>query len=250
LARRANHLNKGYSPAQRIQHRFRAAGWHLNARQASDDKYGSDQPELDQGRAMNIEHIFRRNVLKLALLSAFSLCGVLNASATDTYMYRDIKQPNGFPRDAAAKQADFAACGIAPEGVPASALPKYNRCLRAHGWAFDHIVKDPAGGFTGDRPGEGIYTYNDASRSKGHARSNDQEQADTAACDGGDTRTIGTSGFNACMRSRGWSFAHFTPKAHDDDQDKRNEDASNDAERQRDDQMRNDDFVRNLNSQQ
>jgi hypothetical protein len=52
------------------------------------------------------------------------------------------------------------------------------------------------------------------------------------------------------MRSHGWSFAHFTPKAHDDDQDKRNEDASNDAERQRDDQMRNDDFVRNLNSQQ
>jgi hypothetical protein len=36
----------------------------------------------------------------------------------------------------------------------------------------------------------------------------------------------------------------------DDDQDKRNKDASNDAERQRDDQMRNDDFVRNLNSQQ
>jgi hypothetical protein len=222
----------------------------LNARRPSDDKYGSDQAELDQDRAMNINRILLRNVLKVALLSAFSLCGVLNASATDTYMYKDIKQPNGFPRNTAAKEADFAACGIRPEGVPASALPKYNRCLRAHGWAFDHIVKDPADEFTGDRPGEGIYTYNDISRSKGRARSNDQEQAATAACDGGDTRNIGTSAFNACMRSQGWSFAHFTPKTRDDDQDKRNEDASNDAERQRDDQMRNDDFVRNLNSQQ
>jgi hypothetical protein len=94
---------------------------------------------------------------------------------------------------AAAKQADFAACGIALEGVPASALPKYNRCLRTHGWAFDHIVKDPADGFSGDRPGEGIYTYTDISRSRGHARSDDEEQAATPACDGGDTRNIGTS---------------------------------------------------------
>jgi hypothetical protein len=41
------------------------------------------------------------------------------------------------------------------------------------------------------------------------------------------------------MGTHGWRFAHFTPKAHDDDQDERNEDASNDAERQRDDEMRN-----------
>ena len=111
-------------------------------------------------------------------------------------------------------------------------------------------MKDPAGGLTGDRPGEDIYTYNDITRSKGHARSSDEEQAATAACDGGDTRNIGTSAFNACMRSHGWSFAHYTPKTNDDDQDRRNEDASNDAERQRDDQMRNDDFIRNLNPPQ
>ena len=198
---------------------------------------------------MTMKRTLVRNVLKVAILSAFVLGPLLNASAADTYVYKDIKQPNGHPRDAVAKQADFAACGIPPEGVSANLFPKFNKCVRAHGWALDHIVKDPSGGLGGNRLGEGIYTYNDISRSAGHARSSDEEQAATAACDGGDTRSIGTAAFNACMRSHGWSFARFTPKAHDDDQDKRNEDASNDAERQRDDQMRNDDFVRNLNSQ-
>ena len=198
---------------------------------------------------MTIERVLLRSVLSVAIVAAFAFCGALNASAADTYVYKDIRNPNGHPRDDAAKQADFAACGIPPEGVSARGFPKFNKCVRAHGWTLDHIVRDPSDGLSRDRPGEGIYTYNDILRPRGRARGNDQEQAATAGCDGGDTRNIGTTAFNACMRTHGWRFARFTPKPNDDDQDKRNEDASNDAERQRDDQMRNDDFVRNLNSQ-
>jgi hypothetical protein len=93
----------------------------------------------------------------------------------------------------------------------------------------------------------GTYTYDDISSPKGRARGYDQEQAATAACDGGDARSIGTPAFNACMRSNGWRFAHFTPQTHDDGQDQRDENAANAA--RLDGQMRNDDFIRNLNSQ-
>jgi hypothetical protein len=218
----------------------------LNAPPASGDKHMPDQTELEQGADMKIERRLHQSILGIAILAAFSFCGALNASAADTYVYKDIRKPNGYPRDTATKQSDFAACGIPVEGVSAREFPKFNACLRARGWALDHIMRDSSDGPSQDRPGEGIYTYNDIN---GRARGNDQEQAATTACDGGNTRNIGTSAFNACMRSHGWRFTHFAPKAHDDDQDKRNEDASNDAERQRDDQMRNDDFIRNLNSQ-
>ena len=104
---------------------------YLNAPQASDDKFRSTQAEIEQDGAMKIGRILLQTVLKVAILSAFSVCCVSNSSAADTYVYKDIKSPNGHPRDAAAKQADFAACGIPPEGVSASLFPKFNKCVRA-----------------------------------------------------------------------------------------------------------------------
>lgn len=59
--------------------------------------------------------------------------------------------------------------------------------------------------------GVGDYTYYDALKPHGRSRGNDEEHADTYACDGGDSNNIGTPSFNACMRSRGWRFAHFEP---------------------------------------
>jgi hypothetical protein len=196
---------------------------------------------------MTIKRILCRILLRVAMLAGFSLCGALNASA-DTYVYKDVRKPNGYPRDMAAKQADFAACGISTGSVTDRELPKFNRCMRAHGWALDHIEPDPSQAAARDDLGPGTYTYDDVSSPRGRARGYDEEQAATAARDGGDAGRIGTPGFNACMRRQGWRLAGFAPQVHDDGDAQREENAA-DAERFRDEQQRNDDFTRNLYSQ-
>jgi hypothetical protein len=79
-----------------------------------------------------------------AMLVAFGLSGALCAAA-ETDFYKDIRRPNGHARDMAAKQADFSACGYPGSSeVPARDFPKFNTCMRAHGWVIDHVVPDPS----------------------------------------------------------------------------------------------------------
>jgi hypothetical protein len=55
----------------------------------------------------------------------------------------------------------------------------------------------------------GTYVYDDAA--PGPERSEQDEQAATRACDGGDWRNVGTVKFNACMYGRDWVFSKFEP---------------------------------------
>jgi hypothetical protein len=160
--------------------------------------------------AMMIEKTLRRTLMTTAMLAAFSLSEMLGAAAAETTVYRDIRKPNGQERNMAAKQADFAACGH-PVSVDPQDFPKFRTCMRAHGWVIDHVVPDPSAGLGWDGSGVGKYTYNDVLKPHGRARRNDEEQADTYVCDGGDSRDIGTPPFNACMRAHGWRFDHFEP---------------------------------------
>ena len=83
---------------------------------------------------MNNERTLLQNALRVAIVSAISLWGVLNASAADTYMYRDIKQPNGFPRDAAAKQTDLPRAVLRPKAYqPAHSRNTIDVCVRTAG---------------------------------------------------------------------------------------------------------------------
>jgi hypothetical protein len=98
--------------------------------------------------------------------------------------------------------------------------------------------------------------YRDVRKPNGQERDMAAKRADFAAC--GHPVWVADRDFpkfRACMRAHGWvidhvvpdpSLAHFQSKSYDDDQDKRNEDESNAAESWFDDQMRNDDFIRNL----
>jgi hypothetical protein len=98
--------------------------------------------------------------------------------------------------------------------------------------------------------------YRDVRKPNGQERNMAAKRTDFAAC--GHPVWVSDHDFpkfRTCMRAHGWvidhvipdsSVARFQPRSYDDDQDKINEDASNDAERRSDDQMRNDDFTRNL----
>jgi hypothetical protein len=183
----------------------------LNARPRSDDKQKSKRAEA---AAMTIKRTLRSNMMTTAMLAVFPLSEVLGAAAAETVIYRDIRKPNGQERGMTEKQADFAACGH-PVPVDLRDFPKFNTCMRAHGWVIDHVIPDPSAGLGRDGSGQqrtvGNYIYNDVLQSRGRARGNDEEHADAYACDGGDPRNIGTAAFNACMRARGWRLARVEP---------------------------------------
>ncbi len=187
---------------------------------------------------------------RLILTGALLLGGVLNAHAdTQTYFFRDVLKPQGQVRGSDVRRADGVACGGSYDlDIPADNIPAFKRCMLSHGWKFDHIVttRSPAPHQTG------VYNYYDASsRGRGDA----EEQAATLQCDGGNADNIATPAFKACMRAQGWHLGSFQPYAphnsYEDEQDKRNEDASNDAERRADDQRQSDQWIDDLkNSQQ
>jgi hypothetical protein len=73
------------------------------------------------------------------------LGGMLTAAHADTWVMRDTLRRNGHERSMAAKRADARKCGAAQGGrsFNDTAAPNMQQCMRARGWALDHIVPDP-----------------------------------------------------------------------------------------------------------
>jgi hypothetical protein len=85
--------------------------------------------------------LFRGTLATIAITLSVAL-GAQTASA-ETDIYKDIRKPNGQARSMAAKLADFGACGYpGSTPVPDSAFPRFNDCMRAHGWVIGRIIPD------------------------------------------------------------------------------------------------------------
>ena len=72
------------------------------------------------------------------------LAGAVQASASDTYIFRDTLQPSGHYRSMAAKRADGRKCGSTSQNTFSHAAA-FEQCMKARGWALDHIVPDQSG---------------------------------------------------------------------------------------------------------
>lgn len=80
---------------------------------------------------------------KLILASLLVLAGAVQASASDTYVFRDALQPGGHDRGMAAKRADGRKCGSTSKDT-FSHVAAFEQCMRARGWVLDHVVPDPS----------------------------------------------------------------------------------------------------------
>jgi hypothetical protein len=77
----------------------------------------------------------------LIVASLLVLAGAVQASASDTYVFRDALQPGGHPRSMAAKRADGRKCGSTRQNT-FSDVTAFEQCMQTRGWALDHVVPD------------------------------------------------------------------------------------------------------------
>jgi hypothetical protein len=147
------------------------------------------------------------------LLAAALLCAPLlfaaQSARAETDVYRDVLRPNGVERSQAQKDADGRACGAAADNQ-FSNVPKFEKCMHAHGWAFDHSAPDAS-----DVPGA---TYDDIWGSAKGTRSNAALHTDERRCDPSGTADAESPEMKQCMLRRGWrlSFVIADPNAAND----------------------------------
>src|SRR6476469_5007090 len=93
-------------------------------------------------RSYNLKSGARMRTLIVAPLLV--LAGAVQASASDTYIFRDTLQPRGHYRSMAAKRADGRKCGSTSQNTFSHAAA-FEQCMKARGWVLDHIVPDQSG---------------------------------------------------------------------------------------------------------
>jgi hypothetical protein len=149
----------------------------------------------------------RRAVIAVMLLVVATVC-----AQADTYIFKDVLKPHGQPRDMAAKLADGRACGSSGESFSARSTAKFTKCMRAHGWAIDHIVRDPHDRAQDDArdPVNSTVVHFDDLRKKpnGQWRGNGALQADTRRCGAHGRRDYESQVFIGCMAGLGWRHDH------------------------------------------
>jgi hypothetical protein len=140
------------------------------------------------------------------LFAAALLCAPLlfaaQSARAETDVYRDVLRPNGFERSQAEKDADGRACGASADNQ-FSNVPKFEKCMRAHGWAFDHSAPDAS-----DVPGA---TYDDLWGGKKGERGNAVLHADSRKCDPSGTADPESPEIKQCMLKRGWRLSFNIP---------------------------------------
>jgi hypothetical protein len=148
------------------------------------------------------------------LLALFSTGGALTAAA-ETDVYKDVLRPNGHSRSAAARNADFRACGWVGQ-LNDEAFQKADACMRARGWMIDHVIpsKSAASSITPrddndlpDSPNDILKWDNTRKQKRGDA----ELQSDANYCDQQAGWQVGppTTAYKTCMLSRGWRFSHL-----------------------------------------
>ena len=138
-----------------------------------------------------------RRSFAAALLCAPVLV-VAGAARAETDVYRDVLRPNGVERGQQQKMADGRACGAAAD-TSVSNLPKFEKCMRAHGWVFDHSTPDAS-----DSTGA---TYADLWGKRGDAALH----ADSRKCDPSNTADPESPEMKQCMLRHGWRLSFNIP---------------------------------------
>ena len=159
-----------------------------------------------QGASFDNRFFPEEEKLKLILLSVILiLCGVANALAADTYVFKDVLRPGGHDRTMAQKQADYRKCGAIGDRILTSQAG-LERCMNQHGWTLSKYIPDPSGKY------QGSYQFTDV---RGAGKRGDAAlHADTVGCD----RQVGggasSAAYQRCMLSKGWQYYMYTPPAH------------------------------------
>jgi hypothetical protein len=150
-----------------------------------------------------ISGTLRLSLLTTALLTAFTF-----SAAAETNIYKDVAQPNGHPRSLAAKHADIRACGGA-RGVSDAEYWRVDACMRAHGWAIDHVIPDPPRQEPREDPDHNVVHFEDMrTKPNGAWRGDAAVQADTRRCSPHKSLDYESQEFKQCMLGRGWQFTY------------------------------------------
>jgi hypothetical protein len=145
---------------------------------------------------------------------------------SETYFFDDVLKPHGKARGVEERHADGRACGVSANQDMPSDIPAFEKCMKARGWKFDHIVTTHAPEPYVPPGSVGIWTYDDVLKPHGRVRGEREEQIATRACDAGDSDRIGSATFRSCMNSRGWRLSQFDPAPSDSNDDSAPEEAS------------------------
>lgn len=149
--------------------------------------------------------------------------------------FTDTLRPNGIPRPGQTELRDAQACGMRPDYTYTN-ISAFESCMRTRGWVVDSVTPEK-------RDGYGAMFFD----LKGPGNRGDRQlQADSRSCERSGSGGPGSATYRQCMLVHGWRYAYTTrPPARsdqsraNDDQDLRNFEAAMDAERQRDEEMRN-----------
>ncbi|HEY6254584.1 MAG TPA: hypothetical protein VIY51_02215 [Xanthobacteraceae bacterium] len=153
---------------------------------------------------MAIKKTSRLSLITTATLAALSFGGALSAAA-ETDVYKDASRPNGHARSVAAKRADMRACGAVNGEVTNTDFPKADACMRAHGWAIDHVVADSPR----EDDSKTVVHFDDLRKKpSGDWRGDAALQVDTRRCSPRKTLDYESWEFKQCMLGRGWQFAY------------------------------------------
>ena len=147
----------------------------------------------------------RTTIAISVVLITLSLAGA-QAALAETDVLKDVLRPHGIARGEAQRDADSRACGATSDrqsyGVPASELPAFERCMRAHGWAHAYTKPEAA-----ERAIGGTVYDAMTGRSRGEA----VLYADRRACSPPERLKEGNLQFARCMASHGWRLAFALP---------------------------------------
>jgi hypothetical protein len=144
--------------------------------------------------------IMRRTVVAIMLL----LGAAMSAQAADGWTFKDVSRPHGTERDMAAKRADARTCGSSDglSFVTADAS-RFKKCMRAHGWALDHIEREAAQASDDTVADVKFADMKPGGRSRGDA----DLQVDTRRCEVA-APDYESPGFKQCMRGLGWRYRY------------------------------------------
>jgi hypothetical protein len=81
--------------------------------------------------------------MKRTVIATMLILGAVVSAQADAWTFKDVSRPHGRERGMAAKRADARACGSSDgQSFVTAYASTFKKCMRAHGWALDHIVRD------------------------------------------------------------------------------------------------------------
>jgi hypothetical protein len=132
------------------------------------------------------------------------LLGAVVSAQADTWTFKDISSPRGSERDMTAKRADARTCGSSDgQSFDTADASRFRKCMRAHGWALDHVEREAAQASDGTAADVKFADMKPGGRSRGDG----DLQVDTHRCEV-TAPDYESAGFKQCMRGLGWRYRY------------------------------------------